>query len=137
MPIQFSDFLQQANRATFGSRNIVIDDVQTPQNVKHGRFLFSDGQKLNDATMAAFKEALQQEYGVFGLHAFDTVVGTRAQLHKSLRACDIKKIESSLESLKMKRFANEEARQMETNPAVLELAPDVREKVKDIIKSQW
>ncbi len=137
MPIQFSDFLQQANRATFGSRNVVIDNVQTPQNVKYGRFLFSDSQKLNDATMAAFKEALQQEYGVFGLHAFDTVVGTRAQLHKSLRACDIKKIESSLESLKMKRFANEEARQMETNPAVLELAPDVREKVKDIIKSQW
>ena len=66
MPIQFSDFLQQANRATFGSRNIVVDDTQTPQNVKYGRFLFSDGQNVNDATMAAFKEALQQEYGVFG-----------------------------------------------------------------------
>ena len=137
MPITFNDFLQQANATRLGARSIIVDDAQTPQSVKHGIFIFSSGQKVNDATMAAFKEALQQEYGVFGLHAFDTVVGTRAQLHKSLRACDIKKIVSSLESLKTKRFANEEARQMETNPAVLELAPAVRSKVKDIIQSHW
>ena len=137
MPITFNDFLQQANATRLGARSIIVDDAQTPQSVKHGIFIFSSGQKVNDATMAAFKEALQQEYGVFGLHAFDTVVGTRAQLHKSLRACDVKKIVSSLESLKTKRFDNEEARQMETNPAVLELAPDVRRKVADIIQSHW
>ena len=137
MPISFQTFLDKANATRFGSRDIVVDNAQTPQSVKHGLFIFSSGQKVNDATMAAFKEALQQQYGVFGLHAFDTVVGTRAQLHKSLRACDIKKIDSSLESLKMKRLANEEARQMETSPAVLALAPAVRDKVRDIIRNHW
>ena len=87
--------------------------------------------------MTAFKTALQNEYGIFGLHAFDTIVGARAQRHQSLRACDIKAVESQIETLKMKRFANEEARQMETNPAVLALAPKVRETVLDIIRSHW
>ncbi|MBR5023495.1 MAG: hypothetical protein IKX48_00410, partial [Victivallales bacterium] len=89
MPISFQTFLDKANATRFGSRDIVVDNAQTPQSVKHGLFIFSSGQKVNDATMAAFKEALQQQYGVFGLHAFDTVIGTRAQLHKSLRACDV------------------------------------------------
>ena len=106
-PITFNDFLLKAQGTLFGSRDIVVDNVQHAQSVKRGNLIFSSGQRTNDATMAAFRQALQNEYGVFGLHAFDTVVGTRAQLHKSLRACDIKWIHSQMETLKQIRFTNE------------------------------
>ena len=137
MPIAFNDFLLKATSTHFGSRDIVVNDARNAQSVKHGNLIFSSGQKLNDATMTAFKEALQQEYGVFGTHAFDTVIGSRAQLHKSLRACDIKAVASQMETLKQKRFANEEARQLETSPQVLALDPQVRKTVQDIIRSHW
>ena len=89
--------------------------------------------------MKAFREALGNDpnYGSFGVHAFDTVLCSRGQLKKSLRACDIKAVFSQIESLKVKRFANEQARQMETNPEVLELTPAEREEVRDIIKEDW
>lgn len=120
MPITFNDFHRLATTAPKDTRDIVVNDAKTPQSVQLGNRVFSTPKKLNDATMAAFKDALQKEYGVFGLHAFDTVVGTRAQLHKSLRACDIKKIVSSLESLKQMRFTNELDRQLQTSPLLLQ-----------------
>ena len=136
MPITLNDFLLKANTTLFGSRDIVVNDARNAQSVKHGNLIFSAGQKLNDATMTAFKEALQQEYGVFGLHAFDTIVGTRAQLHKSLRACDIKTVVSQMETLKQKRFANELERQMTTSPHFLELNDTVKAAVKDIVRQE-
>ena len=137
MPITFNDFLQKASSTRFGSRDIVVNDVKSAQRVKHGNLIFSTSQKLNDATMAAFKEALQQEYGVFGLHAFDTIVGTRKQLHKALRACDIKAVQSQLETLKMQRFGNEIERQLETSPAVMQLTKEALEWVKLTVRAQW
>ena len=136
MPITFNDFHQLATTAVKDTRDIVVDRLKTPQNVKFAGRVFSPGKDLNDATMAAFKEALQKEYGAFGLHAFDTVVGTRAQLHKSLRACDIKKIVSSMESLKQIRFTNELDRQLQTSPLLLQsggkpIAKEIRQIVND------
>ena len=136
MPITFNDFHQLAINAPKDTRSIVVDRIKTPQNVQfHGR-VFSPGKDLNDATMAAFKEALQKEYGIFGLHAFDTVVGTRAQRHQSLRAGDIKLIATSMESLKQIRFTNELDRQLQTNPAILQsggkpIAKEIRNIVKE------
>ena len=61
MPITFNDFHQLAINAPKDTRSIVVDRIKTPQNVQfHGR-VFSPGKDLNDATMAAFKEALQKE----------------------------------------------------------------------------
>ena len=136
MPITFNDFHHLATTAPKDTRDIVVNDAKTPQSVQFGSRVFSTPKKLNDATMAAFKEALQKEYGVFGLHAFDTVVGTRAQLHKSLRACDIKKIVSSMESLKQMRFTNELDRQLQTSPLLLQsggkpMANEIRQIVND------
>ena len=136
MPITLNDFLLKANTTRFDSRDIVVNDINNAQRVKHGNLIFSTGQKLNDATMKAFKAALQQQYGVFGLHAFDTVVGTRAQLHKSLRACDIKAVVSQMETLKQKRFTNELERQMTNSPHFLELHNLVRTAVKDIVRQE-
>ncbi|MBP5674079.1 MAG: hypothetical protein J6X49_16965, partial [Victivallales bacterium] len=120
MPITFNDFHRLATTAPKDTRDIVVNDANSPKSVKLGSRIFSTAKEVNDATMTAFKQALQKEYGVFGLHAFDTVVGTRAQLHKSLRACDIKKIVSSMESLKQTRFTNELDRQLQTNPVLLQ-----------------
>ncbi len=135
MPITFNDFHQLAINAPKDTRDIVVDRVKTPLNVKFGNRVFSSGKDLNDATMKAFKEALQEEYGVFGLHAFDTVVGTRAQRHQSLRACDIKKIATSMESLKQIRFTNELDRQLQTNPALLQAGgKPIAQEIRNIVK---
>ena len=55
---------------------------------KPGNYVFSQGAKTNDATMAAFRSALEREYGVFGVNAFDTTLGERSSMHKSLRAME-------------------------------------------------
>ena len=57
--------------------------------------------------MTAFREALSKEFGVFGEHAFDTILGLRMQTHKSLRACDIKNVLSNIEFLKANRYISE------------------------------
>ena len=139
MPISFNDFHKLAINAPKDSRDIVVNDANSPKSVKLGSRIFSTAKEVNDATMTAFKQALQKEYGVFGLHAFDTVVGTRAQLHKSLRACDIKKIVSSMESLKQTRFTNELDRQLQTNPVLLQsggkpIANEIRQIIQNHIK---
>ena len=135
-PITFNDFLLKARGSLFDSRAIIVDNVQKAQSVKRGNLIFSSGEKLNDATMAAFKQALQQEYGVFGIHAFDTIVGTRAQLHKNLRACDIKAVQSKMETLKLKRLCNEIERQLETSPAVMQLTDEALDAVQRTVRAQ-
>ena len=139
MPTTVADFQRLAQTASYSNRSIVVDNPQQPTDIKFRGSVFSHSNKVNDATMKAFRDALGNDpnYGAFGLHAFDTILGSRAQMKKSLRACDIKAVFSNIEALKEKRFANEEARQMETNPAFLELAPNVRAEVRKIIQSHW
>ena len=136
MPITFNDFLLKARGTIFDSRAIIVENARNAQRVKRGNLIFSSSQSTNDATMAAFKKPLKNDYGVFGLHAFDTIVGTRAQLHKKLRACDVKAVQSQMETLKQKRLANEVERQLETSPAVLKLNSEVQSVVKENIRAQ-
>ncbi|MCR5379694.1 MAG: hypothetical protein K6G44_01815 [Lentisphaeria bacterium] len=139
MPITVTDFRRLADTASYANRSVVVDNANTPTDVNFRGSVFSHSKKMNEATMKAFRDALGNDpnYGAFGVHAFDTVIGSRAQMKKSLRACDINAVFSNIEALKEKRFANEEARQMETNPAFLELAPNVRAEVRRIIQSHW
>ena len=85
--------------------------------------------------MKAFKEALENEYGSLGTHAFDTVLGARSQLNKSLRACDIQRTLSSLVPIRQNRFVGEVIRQIATSPKMLELSDAdqkaVRQKLSD------
>ena len=76
-PITFNDFLLKARGSLFDSRAIIVENARKTQSVKRGNLIFSNSQSTNEATMKAFKNALQQEYGVFGIHAFDTIVDTR------------------------------------------------------------
>ena len=127
MPLTIHDFQIVANSTYFSSRDISIGK---DQNAKLGNFFFSAGKKVNNAVMQAFKHALEEEYGVLGTHAFDTVLGSRNQLNKSLRACDVKATLSKLETLRQNRFIGEINRQLDTSPKFRELPDELRSSVR-------
>ena len=110
-----------ANSTFFGSRDIKLADDKT---AKLGNFVFSAGKKCNNAVMAAFKDALEKEYGALGTHAFDTVLGSRAQQNKPLRACDVQRTLSSLASIRRNRYIGELNRQLDSSPKMMELSED-------------
>ena len=130
MGIDIQAFSRVANSALIKSRDIVITGEGNKAAAKLGNYIFSQGNKANDATMSAFKAALEKEYGVFGTHAFDTYVGTRSQLHQSLRASDVKKVLSKLNIIKAVRVVGEMIRQFDTSPKMLQLSKDMREFVR-------
>jgi hypothetical protein len=135
-PLNLDAFRNLANTAWVTSRDLVVTGQGDRASVKRGNYIFSQGAKANDATMAAFKEALEKEYGVFGTHAFDTVVGARNQLHLSLRACDVEATLSKLDSVKVTRFIGELSRQLDTNPKFRTLSPEVRQKIRSAIADE-
>ena len=136
MPLTLDSFRSIANNAVITSRDIEIHGKGANATARLGAYVFSAGKKANDATMAAFKAALEKEYGVFGTHAFDTVLGARSQMHKSLRACDVKAALSKLDSVKQMRFAGELNRQLDTNPKFRMLSPELRQKIRTAIASE-
>ena len=105
-------FSRIANSAFVTSRDIAVQGEGDKAVAKLGNYIFSQGSKTNDATMSAFKAALEKEYGVFGTHAFDTYVGTRNQLHLSLRVADVRKVLSNLTTVKAARVTGELVRQL-------------------------
>ena len=121
MPIDLQTFTRVANSTHFSSRDISINGTGAKASAQLGNFVFSAGKKANVAVMEAFKEALENEYGALGTHAFDTIVGSRAQLKKSLRACDVKAVISSLPQIREKRLIGEINRQLDVNPKMLQL----------------
>ena len=136
MPLTLDSFRSVANNAVITSRDIEIHGKGANATARLGAYVFSAGKKANDATMAAFKAALEKEYGVFGTHAFDTVLGARSQMHKSLRACDVKAALSKLDSVKQMRFAGELNRQLDTNPKFRMLSPELRQEIRTAIASE-
>ena len=133
MAISLEAFKAVANATHFSSRDIAVQGQGETATARLGNFVFSQSAKTNDATMAAFKAALEEKYGVFGTHAFDTVLGARAQLHKSLRASDVTATLSKLETVKCNRFIGELSRQLDTNPKFRELSDGMRKLVRSAI----
>ena len=133
MPLNIDSFRTVASQTLFGSRDIAVQGQGETAAARLGNFVFSQGAKTNDATMAVFKDALEKEYGVFGTHAFDSVLGSRAQMHKSLRASDVKATLSALETVKKNRFIGELSRQLDTNPKFRELSDGMRKLVRSTI----
>ena len=133
MPLNLETFRAIANTARIKSRDIEIHGEGANATASLGAYVFSAGKKANAAVMATFKAALESEYGVFGTHAFDTVVGARQQLHKSLRASDVKATLSQLDSVKQMRFVGELNRQLDTNPKFRTLSPELRQTIRTAI----
>ena len=131
MPLTFEAFHRLSESSWFGSRDIVVSEKLG--KAKLGNLFFSSGSKTNDATMEAFRSALSKKCGVFGEHAFDTVLGSRHQLHKSLRVCDVEAVISKLEMIKVNRFIGEVNRQLDTDPKLLELSDELQIKTRAIL----
>ena len=134
MPLTIDTFRAIANSTSFASRDIVVSGADKTATAKLGNFIFSHGTAKNDATMKAFKDALEKEYGVFGTNVFDSVLGARLETHKSLRAMDVQRTLSSLPQIRHNRFVDELNRQLDTSPRMMELSKDDRQKVRDEIK---
>ena len=133
MPLTIDSFRAIASSTSFSSRDIAVRGEGDGQTARLGNFIFSQSKEMNDATMAAFKTALEKKYGVFGTHAFDTVLGARQQLHKSLRASDVKATLSKLETVKYNRYIDELSRQLDTSPKFRELSDGMRALIRKAI----
>ncbi len=135
MAVNLNTFVTLAESSRFSSRDIIVQGEKDKQTAKLGNLIFSSGSEVNAATMAAFKKALEDAYGVFGTHAFDTVVGTRSQMNQSLRVGDIKATLSRLPEIKEQRFKGELQRQIATDPKVYTLSGAVRKQFDSIISN--
>ena len=135
MPLNVDAFRSLVGQTRYGNRDIVVSGEGKNATARLGNYFFSQGKAANNATMQAFKAALEKEYGSLGTHAFDTVLGSRSQLNKSLRACDIQQTLSKLVPIRENRFIGEVSRQIATSPKMLELSDDERmavfQKLKD------
>ena len=74
------------------------------------------GVDADKAVMNAFRNALREQYGIFGEHAFEQVLGARARSLRALRAADVKATLAALCPGAQLRLAAEIERQMEVNP---------------------
>ena len=131
MPVNlqtFTDFAAQHTIHT--SKNFHVHEANGRMEAGSASFRQFSGRDLqaNQRTMAAFRNCLSARYGVFGEHAFDAVLGARADVGKTLRAKDIASVMRALnptdtgvvrQTLIASRFANEVNRQVETNPRAL------------------
>ena len=135
MPLNVDAFRSLVGQTRYGNRDIVVSGEGKNATARLGNYFFSQGKAANNATMQAFKAALEKEYGSLGTHAFDTVLGARSQLNKSLRACDIQQTLSKLVPIRENRFIGEVNRQIATSPKMLELSDNERmavfQKLKD------
>ncbi len=135
MAINLDAFRNVANSAFITSRDIAIQGEGKNATAKLGNYVFSAGKSANKAVMDAFRTALENEYGALGTHAFDTILGSRDQLRKSLRACDVKAVLSSIPKLRENRFVGEINRQLDVNPKMMQLSSEEATKVRDSIRA--
>ncbi len=128
MPVDLQTFTGFATDHTIHvAKNIHVHEADGHVEVGSASLKQTLGRdlKANQRTMAAFRNCLSNEYGVFGEHAFDAVLGARADVGKTLRAKDIASVMRVLnptdtgavrQTMIAARFANEASRQAETNP---------------------
>lgn len=128
MPVNLQTFTGFATDHTIHvAKNIHVHGADGQMEVGSASLKQTLGRdlKANQRTMAAFRNCLSNEYGVFGEHAFDAVLGARADVGKTLRAKDIASVMRVLnptdtgavrQAMIASRFANEASRQAETNP---------------------
>jgi hypothetical protein len=129
MPLSVQEFRQIVATANFDSRDIVVNGTGDNANISLGKIgrssILKNDKVLNASTMAAFRTALQKQFGTLGEDAFESVLGTRTQLGKSLRKSDVEKTLSRLESVKVLHLKNEITRLIETDPRLRLRGPDI------------
>ena len=121
MPISLAQFQNIAQRQLVGARNIVLTGqgeaaALTSRIAGRSLLVSQSARACNRETMAAFRSAMREQFGVFGEHAFEQVLGERAQRCQSLRARDVKAAISALTSVVATRLTAEVERQMSIHP---------------------
>lgn len=119
MALTLTDFSRLAN--AYSLRRDIVLNTKTEKlsaNWFHSGCKISSERKANIATLDAFRKALTAEYGIFGDHAFEHVLGDRYRQFKSLRTGDVTKVFDSLENAISTHIGNEFQRLMETHPAL-------------------
>ena len=66
MALTLDTFTTLAKATAFSTRDIVVSGQGKDATARLGNFIFSQGKTANNATMKAFKEALENEYGSLG-----------------------------------------------------------------------
>lgn len=69
MPLNVETFRSLVGQTHYGNRDIVVSGEGKNATARLGNYFFSQGKTVNNATMKAFKEALEKEYGSLGTHA--------------------------------------------------------------------
>jgi len=129
MPLDISEFTRLAASTSISTRDLVVSGQGKTAKARLGNFIFAQSAEKNTVTMKAFRAALEKEYGAFGANAFDTVLGHRLEMRKSLRACDVRQTLSNLALIRQNRFVSEINRQLDTSPRMLELSAEAREAI--------
>ena len=127
--VSLKSFVQAADATSFSTRSLIAGDGS--RTARLGNFIFSQSSDVNDKTMSAFRAALAKKHGVLGERAFDTVLSQRQQLHKDLRACDVKAVLSKLTTIKRNSLISEIKRQFDTDPRLRDLHSDLWKKLRD------
>ena len=129
--VSLKSFVQAAHSTSFSSRSLIAGDGSRAARL--GNLLFSQDVKVNDATMQAFRKALSKKYGVLGERAFDAVLSKRQQLHKDLRARDVKAVLSALPIIRERALVSEIKRQFDADPKLRDLPGDLWKQLRDAI----
>ncbi|MDO5765952.1 MAG: hypothetical protein Q4P84_09660, partial [Elusimicrobiales bacterium] len=119
MALTLTDFSRLAN--AYSLRRDIVLNTKTEKlsaNWFHSGCKVESERKANIATLNAFHKALTAEYGIFGDHAFEHVLGARSRQYKSLRTGDVTKVFDSLENAISSHIGNEFQRLAETHPAL-------------------
>ena len=124
-PLTVDTFRNLANSSRIPDRDLVVKGQDEARTVRLGNIVLTTAKADNLATMGAFKEALESEYGVFGTQAFDTILGSRNQTGESLRVEDVTRTLSHLNRVKEQRWTSEMKRQLDSDPKVLSLPAGV------------
>lgn len=150
MPVDLKAFTSFALDATHtDNRSVFVQNRDGQLQVGEGvtwKQRHGFDKQANKATMKAFRECLKEGYGVLGEHAFDSILGKKADTGHRLRTLDILAVMTVLTDDKSvvraailkDRFKNEVMRQVESNPRVLVRGngADVRQQLMGALKEK-
>jgi len=117
--LNVSQYVNLARSAFFGSSVIELKGADEQRLTFRSSVFSLNNAKVTDATLANFREAMSQAYGVCGEHAFDSVLGVKMQLHQRLTARDVIKVVDMVPTAFRLQVQNEFDRLLDTSPLTL------------------
>ncbi len=131
MKVTLKSFKQLADTSRFSWQAIVMGK----DGPMLGNRILPSDRETNIYALKIFCRKLVRKYGLIGKHVFDTVLGSRMLLRKSLRVCDVKTAFLRIGEIREKRYLGELGRQLDTDPKMLELSDDMQKKVRQVIEA--